>query len=256
MTLRVLSYNIHKGFSSNNRRFVLDDMRNAIRSVGADIVFLQEVLGEHSEQSKLLPEALGNSQFEYLADSIWPHQAYGKNRIYALGHQGNAILSKFPIISSSNYDISTNRFERRGLLHVAVDWPGLLDPLHCICVHLGLTGRGRKVQLERLSERIQSEVPQDNPLIVAGDFNDWALSASRVLSSRVGVHEVFHKARGRHAGTFPAKAPLLRLDRIYCRGFEGVDATVLHRDPWSSLSDHAALSVDLRPLASEISRQA
>ena len=42
---RICSYNIHKGFGAANRRFRLEDMRDAIRSVDADICFLQEVVG-------------------------------------------------------------------------------------------------------------------------------------------------------------------------------------------------------------------
>jgi endonuclease/exonuclease/phosphatase family metal-dependent hydrolase len=41
--IKVLSYNIHKGFSPSNRRFVLQGIREGIRSTGADVVFLQEL---------------------------------------------------------------------------------------------------------------------------------------------------------------------------------------------------------------------
>ena len=48
MTLRVLTVNTHKGFAFLNRRFVLRELREAVRSVGADLVFLQEVQGAHA----------------------------------------------------------------------------------------------------------------------------------------------------------------------------------------------------------------
>lgn len=38
--LRLLTLNTHKGFSSLNRRFMLHELRDAIRSTAADIVFL------------------------------------------------------------------------------------------------------------------------------------------------------------------------------------------------------------------------
>lgn len=45
LSIRLLSVNTHKGFSSLNRRFILHELREAVRSVSADVVFLQDVLG-------------------------------------------------------------------------------------------------------------------------------------------------------------------------------------------------------------------
>ncbi len=44
--IRVLTYNIHKGYRSGNRRFVLESMRTRIAETGADVVFLQEIHGQ------------------------------------------------------------------------------------------------------------------------------------------------------------------------------------------------------------------
>ena len=46
--LRICTYNIHKGFSQFNRRMVIHDLRDRLRSLDADIVFLQEVQGPAS----------------------------------------------------------------------------------------------------------------------------------------------------------------------------------------------------------------
>ena len=43
--IHVLTYNIHKGYCSGNRRFVLESMRERIAETGADVVFLQEIHG-------------------------------------------------------------------------------------------------------------------------------------------------------------------------------------------------------------------
>jgi endonuclease/exonuclease/phosphatase family metal-dependent hydrolase len=45
--VKVLTINIHKGFTAFNRRFILPELRDAVRSVSADIVCLQEVMGAH-----------------------------------------------------------------------------------------------------------------------------------------------------------------------------------------------------------------
>jgi len=49
--LRVLTVNTHKGFTALNRRFILPELREAVRSTSADLVFLQEVVGEHERHS-------------------------------------------------------------------------------------------------------------------------------------------------------------------------------------------------------------
>src|SRR4051794_12416043 len=96
-SLRVLTVNAHKGFAFFNRRFVLHDLRVAVRSVAADIVFLQEVHGAHAEHLKSVDKWPEAPQYEFLADQIWPQYAYGRNAVYPNGHHGNAILSKHPI---------------------------------------------------------------------------------------------------------------------------------------------------------------
>jgi endonuclease/exonuclease/phosphatase family metal-dependent hydrolase len=239
--LRVLSYNIHKGFTMGNRGFVLRSIRDAIRDIHADLVFLQEVLGQHEEHEKKIVDWPTQPQFEFLADELWPHFAYGKNAVYTSGHHGNAILSKYPFSFWENIDISTNRLERRGLLHGVIEIPHRKKPLHAICVHLGLLETERMSQIRSLSERIDSLVPHDEPLVIAGDFNDWRCNVTGPLREQVEVTEIFQDMNGAHARTFPSWMPALRLDRIYFRSLQPKAARTLNEKPWSSLSDHVAL---------------
>ncbi len=239
--LKVLSYNIHKGFALS-QRFVLQEMRNIIRTVHPDIVFLQEVLGDHSGHQKSVKGWPG-PQLEYLADTLWPHYAYGKNAVYTEGHHGNAILSKHPITSFENIDISNNRFERRGILHAVTDWDG--SPLHLLCVHLDLTDSGRKKQNDRIVSRIKESVPLSERLILAGDFNDWRGLATTHFEEKLNLKEVFKTTTGKHAKTFPAPFPFLTLDRMYLRGLEPMSARCYEGEPWSTLSDHLAIEATL-----------
>jgi endonuclease/exonuclease/phosphatase family metal-dependent hydrolase len=244
--LKILTLNVHKGFSLG-RRFILHDLRDAIRSVSADIVFLQEVLGDHRELSTRHERWPKEAQYEFLADTIWKSFAYGKNAVYPAGHHGNALLSKLPIVRHQNRDISGHGGERRGMLHAVLDVPEQQKDLHAICVHLGFGERHRAGQVAKLCSFVDAEVPHGNPLIVAGDFNDWRGKAHRPLS-RIGMQEVFRETTGRAAKTFPAILPMLRLDRIYVRHLRAHRPTVLRHKPWSHLSDHAALSVELRSI--------
>ncbi|HTP97041.1 MAG TPA: endonuclease/exonuclease/phosphatase family protein [Burkholderiales bacterium] len=244
-TLRVATYNIHKGFSSFNRRMVIHELRDHLRTLGADVVFLQEVLGSHERHAVRYHDWPERPQHEFLADSVWTDFAYGKNAVYDGGHHGNAVLSSFPIVRWDNEDISMHRFENRGLLHCELDVPGWRERLHCVCVHLGLFARTRTRQLHALRSRIERLVPTGAPLIVAGDFNDWRLRAGREFAQPLRLREAFELARGAPARSFPAALPLFQLDRIYTRGFHVRSAHAHHGHVWSKISDHAALSCTL-----------
>jgi endonuclease/exonuclease/phosphatase family metal-dependent hydrolase len=241
-TLRVLSYNIHKGFRAGNRAFVLRAIREAIRSVDADLVFLQEVLGHPEDgRSSRHKDWPTQPQFEFLADSIWPHFAYGKNAVYTSGHHGNALLSKYPLSGWENIDISTNRLERRGLLHGVIEIPHRKKPLHAICVHLGLFEAERATQIRSICSRIEAMVGHEEPVVIGGDFNDWRVRLTRPLAKAAELKEVFVELHGSHARTFPSWLPALPLDRIYYRGMQPHSAVQLMGQPWNQLSDHAAV---------------
>ena len=245
VSLKVMTVNTHKGFAVLNRRFILPELRDAVRTVGADLVFLQEVLGTHSRHSRRIANWPQAPHYEFLADTMWPQFAYGRNAVYPRGHHGNALLSKFPIVRYRNHDVSLHGVEKRGLLHCVLRLPGRTVDVHAICAHLGLSEMQREQQLELLCHIVRDEVPADAPLIVAGDFNDWRGRAHQVLADGAGLREVFVHAHGRAARTFPARFPVLPLDRIYVRN-AGVHApVVLPRKPWAHLSDHTPLVAEI-----------
>lgn len=243
-SFKVLTINTHKGFAAFNRRFILPELREAVRTVSPDIVFLQEVLGANERHSQRFDNWPVVPQYEFLADTIWADFAYGRNAVYPDGDHGNALLSKFPIVSHHNLDVSVDGTEKRGMLHCVLQVPGRDLPLHMICVHLGLREKHRHQQLLRLSRHVAS-LPAGVPLVVAGDFNDWRQRANRILGQEAGLMEVFTQARGRPARTFPSRFPLLRLDRIYVKNARVSEPTSLANQPWSHLSDHAPLAVEI-----------
>jgi endonuclease/exonuclease/phosphatase family metal-dependent hydrolase len=239
--IKALSYNIHKGFSITNRNFVLEKIRKAIRDVDPDIIFLQEVIGHHEEDKHEIDDWPTKAQFEYLAHELCEHYAYGKNAVYDKGHHGNALLSKFPITFWENINISTNRLEKRGMLHAVVDINEKQTKLHCVCLHLDLLENGRKKQIKKVVDRIKSSVPDGEPVIMAGDFNDWQRKVTKTLEEELMIKEAYLTQHGKHAKTFPSASPFLTLDRIYFRGINLKEAIDLPTSPWKELSDHMAL---------------
>ncbi|MBS0309573.1 MAG: endonuclease/exonuclease/phosphatase family protein [Proteobacteria bacterium] len=263
MKLRVATYNIHKGVSSIGSRPRIHALKTAIGNLNADILFLQEVQGRNdllaAKHATKWPE-LG--QHDFLAGDDSFHVAYGMNAVYDHGHHGNALLSRFPIASFDNQDVSDHAFEQRGILHCVVQTSAGM--VHCFVVHLGLFAGSRRRQTAALIEAVTKSAPAREPVIIAGDFNDWSNDLSDDLRASLGVTEVFdanlpargfgtylRQLRGRGpkqqpARTFPAAMPFLQLDRIYVRGFAIESAQVLHGASWARLSDHAPIIAGLQ----------
>ena len=145
--------------------------------------------------------------------------------------------------SIGHHDVSDHRFEQRGLLHVPVSWNG--TPVHAIVAHFGLIHASRVRQAQRLGEFIEANVPKDEAVIVAGDFNDWGGRLDALMTA--GSLEracVPGDAPGR-THTFPSRIPLFSMDRIYVRGFRCVATAVPRGTAWARMSDHLPLVAEL-----------
>ncbi|MDH5425501.1 MAG: endonuclease/exonuclease/phosphatase family protein [Gammaproteobacteria bacterium] len=245
-TIKIVTYNIHKGFSTTNKHFVLHDIKSALQDVAADIVFLQEIQGEHQLKSSSVLNWPSEPQFEFLADQVWPHHAYGKNAIYQSGHHGNAILSKHPFQQWENINVSNMKSASRSLLHGVIQLPNSTKSLHVICVHLGLFEKERSRQFDTLCQRIDSHIPHTDPLIIAGDFNDFWHKSEQHLHDHLDLTEVFKQLTGSHARSFPAWFPVMHTDRIYYRGITPYNCERLKHKPWKRLSDHIPLMAEFK----------
>jgi len=244
MRLRVLSYNIHQGLTIHRRQIALSILKEAIRSLEADLVLLQEVAGTTAGGTGGEESGVTEFQLEGLADDLWPYYNYQKNAIFSGGFHGNAILSRFPVVRWNNIDSPVPPLDRRGFLHGEISIPEKNVSFHVMAIHLGLLQFERRRQLKRVCEYIADEVPEDGICVLGGDFNDWRQLVSRRMSKRVDMQEAFRSIHRAHARTFPAPFPVLRLDRIYFRGMEVKAARVLKGRPWRFLSDHLPLLAD------------
>jgi endonuclease/exonuclease/phosphatase family metal-dependent hydrolase len=242
--LSLITYNIHKGFGFGRLRFLLPQMRTALSGLKPDFVFLQEVQGQHNRREKRIVAWPDLPQFEYMAGKEWPYFLYAKNAIYKSGHHGNAILSKYPFEKFSNINLSLHKHASRSILHGEVTLTGeegKQTTLHLLCVHLGLFYKERLFQCETIIERIREVIPEQEPLLMAGDFNDWRNELSQLLAEQLGLQEAFFSLQGECAKSFPAIKPTICIDRIYFRGLEVKNGLCLKGKPWSGLSDHLPL---------------
>ena len=234
-TLRVATYNIHKGVQGLGpaRRLEIHNLGHAIEQLDADIVCLQEVRKAHR---------LGQRHFAHWpdmpqADFLRPEgfvAVYRTNAVTRHGEHGNALLSRWPVVGHQHEDISDHGFEQRGLLHVQLS----VDQreVHVIVVHLGLLAGSRLRQVRRLFDFVQREVPAHAPLIVAGDFNDWGARISNMMRDQT-LHEW---QAGKHL-TYPSRMPIVQLDHVYAKGLKPIGQMVPHGKIWRRMSDHLPL---------------
>lgn len=231
-TWRLITYNIHKGVAAFGKLSVIERLKLGLVESRADFLLLQELVGERK-----VKRAEVESQLEVLADKRWPHHAYGKNAIFPTRNHGNAVMSAVPIAKFHNRDLSVYRLERRGLLHCELKAP--LAGMHLCSVHLDVLEVTRKLQVEKLIDYLREMIPPGAPLILGGDFNDWARKVGHRLEKVLGVEEL-------SARTFPSWRPMLRLDRLYVRGIEVKKFHSLSEAPWNRLSDHLPLYLEFQ----------
>lgn len=237
-TLKILSYNIHKGRTFFLRKKFWDFLENLFFYLKPDLIFLQEFFREPDAERLL----------ENLADKLWVHQSYGQNATSGDYHYGNAILSKSPILESENISISTNMFEQRGLLYATIHPPDC-PRIHLACTHLNLTRNGRQLQAHQISNFLKSRTTFDSPLILAGDFNDWGNHLHLRIEKDLELQDAALTHQKRLVATFPSLFPLFSLDKIYSRHFRVVYSNCLFNQKLKFQSDHLPILAELQPLS-------
>lgn len=238
--VRVATWNIHKGVNGlgPRKRLEIHNIGLAIDQFDADIVCLQEVRKIHRGEAKRFARWPEQEQADFLAPLGYT-AVYQTNAITKHGEHGNALLTRWPIVSHQHEDMSDHRFEQRGLLHVEVMVHEV--PVHIIVVHLGLIKASRRRQIEQLTTFIKREIPLHAPLLIAGDFNDWgsaSMAALRILQLHTfdGI-----TLTGKSLRTFPARLPIVQLDYICARNLTPTAAQVPRGQAWARMSDHLPL---------------
>jgi endonuclease/exonuclease/phosphatase family metal-dependent hydrolase len=250
-TLRVATYNIHKGVRGlgPRKRLEIHNLGQAMEAFDADLIFLQEVRAFHTREARRFDRTHfgwpDEGQAEFLAPEGY-EAAYRSNAITRHGEHGNALLSRWPMGDVGHHDVSDHRFEQRGLLHVPVAWAG--GTVHAVVVHFGLVHRSRVRQVQRLARFIAAEVPAGEMLVVAGDFNDWGERLDGPMAELGLARASAPGARRGDSLTFPSLAPVFGLDRFYVRGLACRSMLVPRGSNWARMSDHLPLVAELEVL--------
>jgi endonuclease/exonuclease/phosphatase family metal-dependent hydrolase len=219
MRFRVLTYNIHRAIGVD-RRFRPERIVEIIDNYKPDIVLLQEV-DEGAPRSRELDLA------RELSDRLgFPYHAVGHNVTLRKGRYGNATLSRYPILSERNIDLTIDLWKRRGCQHTAIALDGhdgstrhhhrRLDVFN---LHLGLSAGQRARQVELLARSSEmTNLPSHAACLIGGDFNDWRSMLVPFLTEGMNFKSATDSATGRPLRTYPSFFPRGALDRVYYRG--------------------------------------
>lgn len=227
--LRIMTFNIHHGEGMDGR-LDLDRIAKVIVDARADIVGLQEV-DRGVERTK------SRDILEELADLTGLRYAFGKNIDLQGGDYGNALLSRFPIVSEGNRLLEPlGGGEQRGVLQTVLDVFGR----RVLVLTTHFDHRRDSAQRPRSAEQMRDMVAQwgDGPVVMLGDFND--VPGSAAYETLTAVARDAWTVVGKDEGyTIPVAKPTRRIDWILMRGLTPGEGQVIRTDA----SDHLPVLV-------------
>jgi endonuclease/exonuclease/phosphatase family metal-dependent hydrolase len=192
----IATYNIH-GAVGCDGKFAPQRIAQVLQEIDADIVALQEV-------------PLGGVHFPNVLDILMEATGfYGAEApTYEISYRryGNAVLSRFPIMTTRAINLSYGKREPRGALDADIDCHG--HPLRVVATHLGLSMAERRHQIRRLLQVFDTD---QMPVILLGDVNEW------FVWGRTLRWLVSHFDSVPAPTTFPSRLPIFALDRIWIR---------------------------------------
>lgn len=221
-SVKVASYNIHKGVGTDRKR---DPARilKVLAEVDADIVCLQEADLRFGTRASVLPRFLIESHTDYIPVPL-------DVQADSMGWHGNAILVRQGITVENHDIIHIPCLEPRGVVTATL---GIGDTqLSVFGMHLDLSGLWRARQARTIAALAESARVR-GPTVLMGDLNEWRAGA--------GCFREFarHFALLDPGPSFPSRRPLGRLDRImHCGALALADCGVHRSALAATASDH------------------
>ncbi len=216
-----------------DRRVSAARIIEVLREIDADVVALQEVVGAGPA---------GAGQAEEIGAGLG--MGWVMAPVRALRHHqfGNVVLSRYPIVHHSQYDLSWRTCEPRGCQRADLELGGQV--LHIYNVHLGTAVLERRYQAGRLASFVHDR-RISGPKVILGDFNEWMRGlATKTLSSLFESVDISAHLKRRR--TYPGLFPVVHLDHIYYEGHVEVRAVEMPRTRKTLMaSDHLPLVATL-----------
>jgi endonuclease/exonuclease/phosphatase family metal-dependent hydrolase len=230
-SLRVMTFNIHYGEGRDGAQD-LSRIAEIIKEANVDIVGLQEV-------DNFQPRSKFVNQAKWLADELGMYGVYGANLSVGPSQYGNAILSRFPIVSYTNMPLPSGGLEPRGCLLAEMDVNG--RQLAFLSTHLGLSKDERLRQVDSILDMIREIAV---PTVLVGDWNDIPDSEEVTTTTSV-LSDVYVRLKRENEGAtfaFGTRKPNVRIDYV----FVSSDIVVLDAKTIDTQgSDHYPVVVEL-----------
>ena len=234
MELNIATYNIQhcrdyvRSMGAESEIIDIDKVAATVKGLGIDICALNEVYNKEmleggANQAKAIGTALGFNSY------------FAKAIEYKGFEYGNALLSRFPIVSAKRIPLvlpdgmrKKERYEDRVLLVAELDVSG--KPLTVMACHFGLSDEEREFATDIVLDEVKKI---KTPLIFMGDLN--AQPDFDVISKLRGALCDVSKLTDCEEPTFDSLNPYMKIDYI----FTGGDIKVLGADiPRVVCSDH------------------
>ena len=207
--VRIATYNIHR-CRGMDRRTIPSRIANVIRELNADVVALQEVVGAGPNGAGQAEEIGAAAGMGWVMASV----RHLRNHLF-----GNVVLSRYPIVHHSQYDLSWRTCEPRACQRADLDL-GDGQCLHVYNVHLGTAVLERRYQATRLAGFVHDK-RVTGPKVILGDFNEWMRGlATTTLSSLFESIDIYAHLKRR------------RTTRGFSRSFTWITSTT--RGTWKS----------------------
>jgi len=199
-----------------------------IRELDADIVGLQEVTVPHQDEIRRMEDRL--------ALSTGMRVIFGPTMLRGDTSFGNVLLHRHDILEIRHHDLTVEGREPRGAIDVVLRIES--KAVRALTTHLGVRAWERKRQVRHLLRLLGS--PSGDLVCLMGDFN-CLLPVGGPLSD---LNRWF--GGGPFARTFPARLPLLPLDRIWVRPRVRLGRVRVHASRLARVaSDHLPLKATL-----------
>jgi len=223
MLIKLATYNIH-GCVGLDRKKDPERIGRVLLEMNADIIALQEV--EHAHTVDEL--GIINDDHPY-------NIVLGPTVSSRSSHYGNVLLSRFPVVAERKINLSYPGREKRGAIDVEIDCRGRV--IRVIATHLGLIPAERRHQVRVLLENIDNPSFSKKLTLLTGDMNEWFLWGRPLRL----IHQYFGHSPS--ISTYPARWPVLSLDRIWCHPADRATAISKHKTKLSAVaSDHLPLT--------------
>ncbi|AGP83094.1 endonuclease/exonuclease/phosphatase [Alteromonas mediterranea MED64] len=228
---RIVTYNIHSGIG-RDKKHDYKRIGQFLASSGADVVLLQEMDTRPPERDTAqdVRDICAENTFKLI-----PSPAIRE----ADGWYGNAILTRYDVLSNDTVDVSQSGRQPRNVQIVELKTEK--TPLTVVNTHKGLKKLERRSQFSLLHEHLSQRLKEkQTPLVLAGDFNEWQFfsKAFKGLNSLLFQQKV--------GATFPSHFPVFSLDRVWvtddikvkaCRKLKNAKTRVY--------SDHLPVLIDI-----------